>query len=74
MWRTFLAYSLLQKCFSAYPAFFLSFFLTCAHIHGQAFKSAERKTMQALKETATAARITRARKPYWFEKYYWCIR
>ncbi|XP_030834468.1 nuclear export mediator factor Nemf isoform X1 [Strongylocentrotus purpuratus] len=39
----------------------------------KAIKSAEKKTMQALKDVATVASINKSRKTYWFEKYYWCI-
>ncbi|KAK3587746.1 hypothetical protein CHS0354_042701 [Potamilus streckersoni] len=39
----------------------------------KALKSAERKTMEALKEVATAVSINKARKTYWFEKFLWFI-
>eukprot|EP00042_Codosiga_hollandica_P058711 m.889321 g.889321 ORF g.889321 m.889321 type:complete len:1153 (-) comp59941_c0_seq5:1399-4857(-) len=39
----------------------------------KALKNAERKTHQALKEVAVHATITKARKPYWFEKFLWFI-
>ena len=32
-----------------------------------------RKTAVALKEVATLVTMQRARKPYWFEKFVWCI-
>lgn len=40
---------------------------------GVAIKSAERKTKQTLREVAVSATITKARKTYWFEKFFWCI-
>ncbi|KAL3872530.1 hypothetical protein ACJMK2_035753 [Sinanodonta woodiana] len=39
----------------------------------KALKSAERKTIEALKEVATAVSINKARKTYWFEKFLWFI-
>ncbi|XP_055371755.1 ribosome quality control complex subunit NEMF homolog [Condylostylus longicornis] len=39
----------------------------------KALKSAERKTQQTLKEVRTISTITKARKVYWFEKFYWFI-
>ncbi|XP_041969362.1 nuclear export mediator factor NEMF homolog isoform X1 [Aricia agestis] len=39
----------------------------------KALKSAERKTKQTLKEAQTISTITKARKNYWFEKFYWFI-
>ncbi|XP_071961778.1 ribosome quality control complex subunit NEMF-like [Antedon mediterranea] len=39
----------------------------------KAIKSAERKTKKALKEVATVTSIKKARKTYWFEKFYWFI-
>lgn len=39
----------------------------------KALKSAERKTKQTLKEAHTISNITKARKTYWFEKFYWFI-
>lgn len=39
----------------------------------KAMKSAERKTQQSLKEMRTISTITKARKVYWFEKFYWFI-
>ncbi|CAH0728636.1 unnamed protein product, partial [Brenthis ino] len=39
----------------------------------KALKSAERKTKQTLKEAHTISSITKARKTYWFEKFYWFI-
>lgn len=39
----------------------------------KAFKSAEKKTKQTLKEVKTNINITKARKVYWFEKFYWFI-
>ncbi|XP_033115879.1 nuclear export mediator factor NEMF-like isoform X2 [Anneissia japonica] len=39
----------------------------------KAIKSAERKTKQALKEVATVTSIKKARKTYWFEKFFWFI-
>ncbi|XP_045502625.1 nuclear export mediator factor NEMF homolog [Colias croceus] len=40
---------------------------------GKALKSAERKTKQTLKEAQTISSISKARKTYWFEKFYWFI-
>ncbi|XP_047512357.1 ribosome quality control complex subunit NEMF homolog [Pieris napi] len=40
---------------------------------GKALKSAERKTKQTLKEAQTISTISKARKTYWFEKFYWFI-
>ncbi|KAG5672133.1 hypothetical protein PVAND_002287 [Polypedilum vanderplanki] len=40
---------------------------------GKALKSAERKTKQALKDVKIQTTITKARKTYWFEKFYWFI-
>ncbi|CAH2244833.1 jg23044 [Pararge aegeria aegeria] len=40
---------------------------------GKALKSAERKTKQTLKEAHTISNITKARKTYWFEKFFWFI-
>lgn len=39
----------------------------------KALKSAERKTKQALKDVKIQTTITKARKTYWFEKFYWFI-
>ncbi|KPI92094.1 Nuclear export mediator factor NEMF-like [Papilio xuthus] len=39
----------------------------------KALKSAERKTKQTLKEVQTISSISKARKTYWFEKFYWFI-
>jgi len=39
----------------------------------KAFKSAEKKARQTLKEVATIASIRKARKVLWFEKFYWFI-
>uniref|UniRef100_A0AAR2M3I4 NFACT RNA-binding domain-containing protein n=1 Tax=Pygocentrus nattereri TaxID=42514 RepID=A0AAR2M3I4_PYGNA len=39
----------------------------------QAFKSAEKKTKQTLKEVQTVTTIQKARKVYWFEKFLWFI-
>lgn len=39
----------------------------------KALKSAERKTELALQEMKTITNITKARKIYWFEKFYWFI-
>lgn len=39
----------------------------------KAFKSAERKAMQTLKEVAVKTSITKARKVLWFEKFLWFI-
>ena len=38
-----------------------------------AMKSAEKKTKQMLREVAVTALVTKARKTYWFEKFYWFI-
>lgn len=40
---------------------------------GKALKSAERKTKQTLKEVQAIHSINKARKVYWFEKFYWFI-
>lgn len=40
---------------------------------GKALKSAEKKTKQTLKEAHTISNIIKARKTYWFEKFYWFI-
>lgn len=39
----------------------------------KALKSAEVKTKKALKEVAVKSSITKARKVYWFEKFFWAI-
>lgn len=39
----------------------------------KALKSAEKKTKLALKEASKVATIKKARKVYWFEKFYWFI-
>ncbi len=39
----------------------------------QALKSAEKKTKQTLKEAAAVAKILKARKIHWFEKFFWFI-
>lgn len=39
----------------------------------KALKSAERKTHQTLKDVKVQASITKSRKTYWFEKFYWFI-
>lgn len=41
--------------------------------HGKAIKSAEKKTKQTLKEVQTITNINKARKVYWFEKFFWFI-
>lgn len=43
------------------------------HASQKALKSAERKTQQTLKEVRTISTISKARKVYWFEKFYWFI-
>lgn len=40
---------------------------------GKALKSAERKTKQTLKEVKAITSINKARKFYWFEKFFWFI-
>jgi predicted ribosome quality control (RQC) complex YloA/Tae2 family protein len=40
---------------------------------GKALKSAERKTKQTLKEVQTMTSISKARKVFWFEKFFWFI-
>jgi hypothetical protein len=40
---------------------------------GKALKSAERKTKQALKDVKIQTTIFKARKVFWFEKFYWFI-
>lgn len=39
----------------------------------KALKSAEKKTQQTLKDVRTISTISKARKVYWFEKFYWFI-
>lgn len=39
----------------------------------KALKSAERKTQQTLKDVRMISTISKARKVYWFEKFYWFI-
>jgi len=39
----------------------------------KAFKSAEQKIKQDLKETKITASINKIRKPFWFEKFVWFI-
>ncbi|CAB4004618.1 nuclear export mediator factor NEMF isoform X1 [Paramuricea clavata] len=39
----------------------------------KALKSAERKTKETLKEVATTTSIRKARKVYWFEKFFWFV-
>ncbi|XP_057671845.1 ribosome quality control complex subunit NEMF homolog [Diorhabda carinulata] len=39
----------------------------------KALKSAEKKTKQTLKEVQTITNINKARKTYWFEKFFWFI-
>ena len=39
----------------------------------KAFKSAEKKARQTLKESAAIATIRKARKVLWFEKFFWFI-
>ncbi|CAG8694233.1 12579_t:CDS:10, partial [Cetraspora pellucida] len=39
----------------------------------KAFKSAEQKIKQDLKETKTTASINKIRKPFWFEKFLWFV-
>lgn len=39
----------------------------------KALKSAERKTQQTLKEVRTISNIAKARKIFWFEKFFWFI-
>lgn len=36
-------------------------------------KSAEKKTKQTLKEAQAISSISKARRNYWFEKFYWFI-
>lgn len=40
---------------------------------GKALKSAEKKTIEILKQSKKVKTITKARKTYWFEKFYWFI-
>lgn len=40
---------------------------------GKAFKSAEKKTKETLKEVQSIHSINKVRKIYWFEKFYWFI-
>lgn len=39
----------------------------------KAFKSAEKKTKQTLKEVQAITNISKARKVFWFEKFHWFI-
>uniref|UniRef100_A0A2M4BBL0 Putative rna-binding protein n=1 Tax=Anopheles marajoara TaxID=58244 RepID=A0A2M4BBL0_9DIPT len=39
----------------------------------KALKNAERKTIQTLKDVRTQTTISKVRKVYWFEKFYWFI-
>ncbi|CAN7991727.1 unnamed protein product [Ixodes hexagonus] len=39
----------------------------------KAYKSAEKKTKEALKQVALTSNIARARKAFWFEKFFWFI-
>lgn len=39
----------------------------------KALKSAEKKTKQTLKEVQAMTTITKARKVFWFEKFFWFI-
>lgn len=39
----------------------------------KALKNAERKTQEHLKEVRTISNISKARKVFWFEKFYWFI-
>ena len=41
--------------------------------HSGAIKSAEKKTKATLRDVAVSANISKARKTYWFEKFYWFI-
>ncbi|XP_034933675.1 nuclear export mediator factor NEMF [Chelonus insularis] len=41
--------------------------------HEKALKNAEKKTKQTLKEVQAIHSINKARKVYWFEKFYWFI-
>lgn len=40
---------------------------------GKALKSAEKKTQQTLKDVKIQSTISKARKVFWFEKFYWFI-
>lgn len=40
---------------------------------GKALKSAEKKTQQTLKDVRIQSTISKARKVFWFEKFYWFI-
>ncbi|CRL06269.1 CLUMA_CG019098, isoform A [Clunio marinus] len=40
---------------------------------GKALKSAEKKTQQTLKDVRIQTTISKARKTFWFEKFYWFI-
>jgi predicted ribosome quality control (RQC) complex YloA/Tae2 family protein len=40
---------------------------------GKALKSAEKKTKQTLKEVQAMSSISKARKVFWFEKFFWFI-
>ncbi len=41
--------------------------------HSVAMKSAEKKTKQTLKEVAAITNINKARKVFWFEKFFWFV-
>ena len=41
--------------------------------HSVAMKSAEKKTKQTLKEMAAITNINKARKVFWFEKFFWFV-
>lgn len=41
--------------------------------HSVAMKSAEKKTKETLKEAAAITNIIKARKTFWFEKFFWFI-
>jgi hypothetical protein len=40
---------------------------------GKALKSAEKRAKQTLKEVRTLTSISKARKVFWFEKFFWFI-
>lgn len=54
--------------------YFLPLLCACRNIKQfSAIKSAEKKTKAALREVAVSANIIKARKTFWFEKFYWFI-
>ncbi len=68
--------TLLHTLFTHTPRHTLSSHAPTIHTHPlfpQALKSAEKRTKQTLKEAAAVAKILKARKVHWFEKFFWFI-